>query len=168
MSFSRAFQWYHSHLDPIWPDGTFKRWPPDVQALRYLFYSCSMNSCQDTLKGFMLLSWRWPFDIIKNTFSVHIVCPMALLNTTFRPISVLINKIKAGRRPKTIFMTTFIIVFALQKLHFRDFVKASLLFNRGKRVEKNVKLSSYPFLASPVYYPSVHVPSLASPAVYLP
>ncbi len=24
MSFSRAFQWYHSHLDPIWPDGTFK------------------------------------------------------------------------------------------------------------------------------------------------
>ncbi len=25
MSFSRAFQWYHSHLDPIWPDGTFKQ-----------------------------------------------------------------------------------------------------------------------------------------------
>ncbi len=24
MSFSRAFQWYNSHLDPIWPDGTFK------------------------------------------------------------------------------------------------------------------------------------------------
>ncbi len=24
MSFSRAFQWYHSHLDPFWPDGTFK------------------------------------------------------------------------------------------------------------------------------------------------
>ncbi len=24
MSFSRAFQWYHSHLDPNWPDGTFK------------------------------------------------------------------------------------------------------------------------------------------------
>ena len=24
MSFSRAFQCYHSHLDPIWPDGTFK------------------------------------------------------------------------------------------------------------------------------------------------
>ncbi len=24
MSFSRAFQWYHSHLDPIWPEGTFK------------------------------------------------------------------------------------------------------------------------------------------------
>ncbi len=26
MSFSRAFQWYHSHLDPIWPDGTFNVW----------------------------------------------------------------------------------------------------------------------------------------------
>jgi hypothetical protein len=25
MSFSRPFQWYHSHADPIWPNGTFKR-----------------------------------------------------------------------------------------------------------------------------------------------
>ncbi len=24
MSFSRLIQWYHSHADPIWPDGTFK------------------------------------------------------------------------------------------------------------------------------------------------
>ncbi len=24
MSFLRAFQWYHSPADPIWPDGTFK------------------------------------------------------------------------------------------------------------------------------------------------
>ncbi len=24
MSFSRPIQWYHSHGDPIWPDGTFK------------------------------------------------------------------------------------------------------------------------------------------------
>ena len=23
MSFSRLIQWYHSHVDPIWPDGTF-------------------------------------------------------------------------------------------------------------------------------------------------
>ncbi len=23
MSFSRPIQWYHSHIDPIWPDGTF-------------------------------------------------------------------------------------------------------------------------------------------------
>ncbi len=23
MSFQRAFQWYQSHADPIWPDGTF-------------------------------------------------------------------------------------------------------------------------------------------------
>ncbi len=22
-SFSRPIQWYHSHVDPIWPDGTF-------------------------------------------------------------------------------------------------------------------------------------------------
>jgi hypothetical protein len=24
MSYSRPIQWYHSHVDPIWPDGTFK------------------------------------------------------------------------------------------------------------------------------------------------
>ncbi len=24
MSFLRPIQWYHSHADPIWPDGTFK------------------------------------------------------------------------------------------------------------------------------------------------
>ncbi len=24
MSFSRPIQWYHSHADPIWPDGIFK------------------------------------------------------------------------------------------------------------------------------------------------
>jgi hypothetical protein len=23
MSYSRPFQWYHSHADTIWPDGTF-------------------------------------------------------------------------------------------------------------------------------------------------
>ncbi len=24
MSFSRPIQWYHSYVDPIWPDSTFK------------------------------------------------------------------------------------------------------------------------------------------------
>jgi hypothetical protein len=24
MTFSRPIQWYHSHADSIWPDGTFK------------------------------------------------------------------------------------------------------------------------------------------------
>ncbi len=24
MSFPRPIEWYHSHTDPIWPDGTFK------------------------------------------------------------------------------------------------------------------------------------------------
>jgi hypothetical protein len=24
MTFFRPIQWYHSHADPIWPDGTFK------------------------------------------------------------------------------------------------------------------------------------------------
>jgi hypothetical protein len=39
MSFSRAFQWYHSHLDPIWPDGTFKSFtyfPENVDEMKFL------------------------------------------------------------------------------------------------------------------------------------
>ncbi len=24
MFFSRAIQWYHSHADPVWPEGTLK------------------------------------------------------------------------------------------------------------------------------------------------
>ncbi len=36
MSFSRAFQWYHSHLDPIWPDGTFKEYPHFFQKMQML------------------------------------------------------------------------------------------------------------------------------------
>ncbi len=26
MAFSRPIQWCHSHVDPVWPDGTFKSW----------------------------------------------------------------------------------------------------------------------------------------------
>ncbi len=37
MSFSRAFQWYHSHLDLIWPDGTFKKGVCS-NFLKFLFY----------------------------------------------------------------------------------------------------------------------------------
>jgi hypothetical protein len=29
MSFTRPIQWYHSHVDPIWPDGTFKKHEKD-------------------------------------------------------------------------------------------------------------------------------------------
>ncbi len=37
MSFSRAFQWYHSHAEPIWPDGTFKQLGRDIAT--YIFKS---------------------------------------------------------------------------------------------------------------------------------
>ncbi len=33
MSFSRPIQWYHSHADPIWPDGTFKAFGKDLSRL---------------------------------------------------------------------------------------------------------------------------------------
>jgi hypothetical protein len=36
MLFSRPIQWYHSHADPIWPDGTF-----EVKILFLLFAVCS-------------------------------------------------------------------------------------------------------------------------------
>ncbi len=36
MFFSKPMQWYHSHADPIWPDGTFnmvtsKNWTEDTE-----------------------------------------------------------------------------------------------------------------------------------------
>ncbi len=42
MFFSRPFQWYHSHVDLIWPDGTFKGhdnllrlFPKDFNGVRF-------------------------------------------------------------------------------------------------------------------------------------
>ncbi len=33
MSFSRPIQWYHSHADPIWPNGTFKNTDVKIKVL---------------------------------------------------------------------------------------------------------------------------------------
>ncbi len=35
MSFSRPTQWYHSHADPIWPDGTFKSSAADKNQMEF-------------------------------------------------------------------------------------------------------------------------------------
>ncbi len=37
MSFSRPIHWYHSHADPIWPDGTFKFPVPFIMANTFDF-----------------------------------------------------------------------------------------------------------------------------------
>ncbi len=63
MSFSRPMQWYHSHADPIWPDGTFThffsfslnrqycRLVEDTGRMRSLFFT---NSIKDNIAGW----WR--------------------------------------------------------------------------------------------------------------
>jgi hypothetical protein len=35
MSFQRAFQWYRSHADPIWPDGTFNKSMCEINQRKY-------------------------------------------------------------------------------------------------------------------------------------
>ncbi len=64
MSFSWAFQWYHFHLDPIWPDGTF-----NVPLLLCFISFCALR----TLVSFDILifierfpncSWSGPRNII--------------------------------------------------------------------------------------------------------
>ena len=49
MSFSGPIQWYHSHADPIWPDGTFnavKICPPPHRKIQgLLYYSYSRDAC---------------------------------------------------------------------------------------------------------------------------
>jgi hypothetical protein len=58
MSFSRPIQWYHSHADPIWPDGTFNTQngalrpiphppPPPKHIAGWLLYSL-----------YIIASWR--------------------------------------------------------------------------------------------------------------
>ncbi len=58
MSFSRAFQWYHSHLDPIWPDGTFKTAPTKqtnksaflrLRRIPYNFRGTCAQKCQPSI-----------------------------------------------------------------------------------------------------------------------
>jgi hypothetical protein len=55
MSFLRAFQWYHSHADPIWPDGTFKiqsGWTvPLNHFLEHLMYMTFLSKEKFYLEG---------------------------------------------------------------------------------------------------------------------
>ncbi len=43
MFFLWPIQWYHSHADPIWPDGTFKG--TDVKKMKELKSMLSICSC---------------------------------------------------------------------------------------------------------------------------
>ncbi len=38
MSFSRPIQWYHSHADPIWPDGFFNSYTDKKENQIFLIY----------------------------------------------------------------------------------------------------------------------------------
>ncbi len=44
MSFSRPIQWYNSHVDPNWPDGTFKNLAafPSIFQTKYLDNVCQV------------------------------------------------------------------------------------------------------------------------------
>jgi hypothetical protein len=42
MSISRPIQWYHSHADPIWPDGTFKT-PIVLDCVLYCIFSITYS-----------------------------------------------------------------------------------------------------------------------------
>jgi hypothetical protein len=60
MSFSRHIQWYHSHADPIWPDGTFKGtvawfWKFNIlKILEYTVHLAQRSACtlRNNSKGF--------------------------------------------------------------------------------------------------------------------
>ena len=48
MCFLRPIQWYHSHADPIWPDGTFKLMR---QSLEESFFEGGDASCVRVLRA---------------------------------------------------------------------------------------------------------------------
>jgi hypothetical protein len=56
MFFSRPIQWHHSHVDPIWPDGTFNVWLFIGNALT-LSYSSKINGY---LEGLSTLDKKRP------------------------------------------------------------------------------------------------------------
>ncbi len=58
MSFSRAFQWYHSHLDPIWPDGTFNYFITSVIQVRICIFKQpkTIADPNQSIKGAILRS----------------------------------------------------------------------------------------------------------------
>ncbi len=46
MSFSRPIQWYHAHVDPIWPDGTIKK-PVETSLLGTMSLRMNLFSLED-------------------------------------------------------------------------------------------------------------------------
>ncbi len=101
MSFSRAFQWYHSHLDPIWPDSTFNhaqhyKYKDDTS--HYLQFSCKGKSATqsnnilvyctnmsdlpsniDTLRKYISLHWR----LEKLIYSTYCIGPKSTSPNTY-------------------------------------------------------------------------------------
>ncbi len=52
MAFSRPFQWYHSHADPLVPDGIFKG---TVSQTRYIFAKINVLGLYTIVAGFRIL-----------------------------------------------------------------------------------------------------------------
>ncbi len=65
MSFSRAIQWYHSHADPIWPDGTFKpaqEWEQLSRKQAKLRHACMARSMFRWASNTQCI-WRTSFQV---------------------------------------------------------------------------------------------------------
>ncbi len=58
MSSSRPIQWYHSHADPSWPDGTFKHVHAGIAYCTSVLVNLYLYSAHFFTTG-ILLSFVW-------------------------------------------------------------------------------------------------------------
>jgi len=91
MSFLRPIQWYHSHADPIWPDGTFKN--PNFQGpgntlLETQVVTCAWNQ-----------SWSPPvLPSCVATSCPQIPFPPASSNLVYKPDAKNNMTLKSGEK----------------------------------------------------------------------
>ncbi len=67
MSFSRPFQWYHSHANLIWPDGTFNTVLKSTKS-RELFAFDFSSSSSTTAPDLCILLRPNFFEIVAKIF----------------------------------------------------------------------------------------------------
>ncbi len=67
MFFSRPIQWYHSHADPIWLDGTLKQGKENDDILKD--FSCFQLIILWLLSGMLPVRWMSPESLADGLFT---------------------------------------------------------------------------------------------------
>ncbi len=96
MSFLRPIQWYHSHADPIWPNGTFKAssclYQAESACLTRLLVSVPGTLLSLPVQCFCLIPFQspsWVYMFNASTSPVHVYFLSLPFNASTWPAPVL-------------------------------------------------------------------------------